>query len=100
MDETPIKKETNYGAVSLFAGVIQIFFNNISLSIMGWVGLSVFLINIVAVTKAFRQTSIPKSKKLALVGLTLSAVMILLGFLGFQTIEIINSIFNYFYFRF
>jgi len=92
LSNIPIQKEQKHGILSLVAGVLQVIFNSIGLSFLGIAGSVIFLINIIAGAKAFKESS--QQKKMAIIGLSLSVVMIVLGLLGFQ---VSGSIFDYFW---
>lgn len=90
------KPASNDGLTSLIAGIMQIIFSGIGLSLLGIVGMMVFLANIISASKAFRQDD-KRQRTLAIIGMTLSVVMIALWFLsGF---DISGSIFNYFWLK-
>ena len=85
-------KESKNGINSIIAGVFQIFFNSIGPSFLGIIGIVIILINIIAGVRAFKES--PQQKKMAIVGLSLSIVMIILGLLGLQ---ISGWVFDYFW---
>jgi len=92
LGNTSLKRETPYGRTSIVVGIMQIIFNTIGPSLLGIAGIMIFLLNIIATVKAFKQS--PQQRKLAIFGIILSIVMIALGLLGLQ---ISGAIFDYFW---